>query len=98
MNLVLSGRKGYFLAVNPDGFESDFLNPANADAEANGFRVGPARVVWVFWDEELSRGIKPPVYHPVAPVAPSIGVWAVCEVWLLEQETQLALGRAAPRL
>lgn len=98
MNLFLNGRKGYFLAVNPHGFESDFLNPANADIEANRFQVGPARLVWVFWDEELARGVKPPVYHPVKPVAPVEGVWGACEAWLLEQETQLAAACTAQRL
>ncbi len=71
----IEGRRGYFLVVNEDGFESDFLTPANADKEATRM-IFDARgqrrdlsVVWCFWDEQ-GIGLKAlPVYHEVGGVS-----------------------------
>ena len=71
----IEGRRGYFLVVDGDGFESDFLTPENADKEATRM-IFDARgqrrdlsVVWCFWDEQ-GIGLKAlPVYHEVGAVA-----------------------------
>lgn len=70
----IEGRRGYFLVVNEDGFESDFLTPENADKEANQMSCDARhkrhelRVVWCFWDEQ-GIGLKAlPVYHDVGGV------------------------------
>lgn len=96
MTLTLFGRRGFFLALNVDGFESDVLTPQNADRETSGFRVHPVRLVWCFFDE-LSVD-RPPVYHGVLDPAPASGAWVACESWLLEQEAKLGVSRPTPRL
>lgn len=70
----IEGRRGYFLVVNEDGFESDFLTPANADKEASRMLFNARqerqelRVVWCFWDEQ-GIGLKAlPVYHDIGGV------------------------------
>lgn len=71
----IEGRRGYFLVVNEDGFESDFLAPGNADKEASRLlfdarqKRHELRVVWCFWDEQ-GIGLKAlPVYHDIGVVA-----------------------------
>lgn len=71
----IEGRRGYFLVVNEDGFESDFLTPESADKEASRMLFNARqerqelRVVWCFWDEQ-GIGLKAlPVYHEVGGVS-----------------------------
>lgn len=71
----IEGRRGYFLVINEDGFESDFLTPGNADKEANWMSCDARhkrhelRVAWCFWDEQ-GIGLKAlPVYHDVGSVS-----------------------------
>lgn len=58
MELKINGRKGYFIVLNELGFDSDFLEPWNADEEATDMiydRWGARhklRIVWCFLDDE----------------------------------------------
>lgn len=70
----IEGRRGYFLVVNEDGFESDFLTPGNADKEASRLlfdarqKRHELRAVWCFWDEQ-GIGLKAlPVYHDIGAI------------------------------
>lgn len=94
---TLNGRRGFFLALNEHGFESDVLKPNTADDEATRLIFDATghqhqlRIVWCYADE-LSAA-KPPVYYDVGivqtrqptakgrPVA--IGVWQACENHLI---------------
>lgn len=91
----VGGRRGFFLALNADGFESDALTPTNADHEARLLR-GAVRLVWCFFDEMSATA--EPVYHEVAPTAPAVGVWAACEAWLLAAATSPGAGAQPQRL